>query len=275
MTHMKRKHALWVFAILLSSAVAAGIDSLLQTGNRVQADINRALALTLRQCAPDRIDADTIRVYRSHIQEVSIRDTAYLTITISDEKNHHKAQLQASSGLTLARLWALSDQRASGTLLMAAVLWLLLSIPMRRSDNRAEINSQRGPASLTAEVNNRGCSLLDVPSSWCSATLDTSSAFHIGRLCYNEHSHRFTVNGLPVHFTPMQHTLMELFMAAPNHILTHQEICDRLWPRKPDASATLYTLVRRLKPVLQDSAGLTIDCQRGVSYQLNVMTISV
>ena len=61
---------------------------------------------------------------------------------------------------------------------------------------------------------------------------------------------------------------MELFWQAPGHRLSQQEICDRLWPKKPDASATLYTLIRRLKPVLRAETGMTIVCRRGDSYQL-------
>ena len=68
----------------------------------------------------------------------------------------------------------------------------------------------------------------------------------------------------------MQLSPMEMFLAAPDHRLTQREICDRLWPRKPDASATLYTLIRRLKPVLEEAGGLRIDCLRGEAYQLQV-----
>ena len=244
---MRRIYVLLVFFVLLGSSVAAGIDSLVQTGNRAQQDVNRALTLALRQCEPDRIDADTIRVYRSHIQEAFIRDTAYLSITMTDG-DHHRPQLKASTGLTLSRLWALSDQRASGTLLGLAVLWLLLSLTTEIHRNNTG-NTENAP----------------VVSTICPHVSDVS---RMGSLCYDESHHRFIANGQEVHFTPMQHTLMELFMTAPDHTLLQQDICDRLWPKKPDASATLYTLIRRLKPLLHDVAGLHIECNRGQSYQL-------
>ena len=266
---MRRIYVLLVFFVLLGSSVAAGIDSLVQTGNRAQQDVNRALTLALRQCEPDRIDADTIRVYRSHIQEAFLRDTAFLSITMTDDGDHRRPQLKASTGLTLSRLWALSDQRASCTLLTAAILWLLLSLTTEIHRNHTE-NTENTPAvSSTFPHVSETCPSPSTAFPCISESFPcVSDVSRMGSLCYDKSRHRFTVNGQEVHFTPMQHTLMELFMAAPDHTLLQQDICNRLWPKKPDASATLYTLIRRLKPQLHDVAGLHIECNRGQSYQL-------
>lgn len=228
---MKPQAAFLVFFLILSASVAAGIDSLVCTRQRVQLDVNHALSLTLRLCEPDRIDADTIRVYRSFIAMDAVRDTAYLSFAVSD-KNRCPV-LTANTGLTLTRLWSLSDQRASGALAALAALWLTLCLYWNR----------------------RRCEMM-------GNTLSMSA------LTYDATQHRFFANGREVHFTPMQRSLMEMFWSAPHHQLTHQDICDHLWPKKPDASATLYTLIRRLKPILHDATGITIECQRGESYQL-------
>ena len=68
--------------------------------------------------------------------------------------------------------------------------------------------------------------------------------------------------------TPMQEQLMAMFMASPHGELTIREICDALWPGKPDASETLYTLIRRTKRVLEDSSPYRIESNRGRSYLL-------
>ena len=68
----------------------------------------------------------------------------------------------------------------------------------------------------------------------------------------------------------MQHRLLVLFMQAEGHRLTKQDICDQLWPKKPDASDTLYTLIRRLKPVIEANSRLRIACDRGRSYSLTL-----
>ena len=225
---MKPQTALFVFLLLLLSSVLTGIDSLYRVERQAQQDVDHALALTLQQCEPDRIDADTIRVYRSLIAMSAVRDTAYLSFVIREEEQEHRAQLTANTGLTVWKMWALSDQRASGVLLVMSALWLLLLrfLPLKR----------RTPL--------------------------------LGMLSYDDRLHLFYAQGCELRFTPMQHQLMELFMAAPEHRLSQQDICHHLWPKKPDASATLYTLIRRLKTILGETADVIIECQRGESYQL-------
>jgi DNA-binding response OmpR family regulator len=66
----------------------------------------------------------------------------------------------------------------------------------------------------------------------------------------------------------MQQQLMELLWQSPTHQLPKNEICDALWPKKPDASETLYTLVRRLKPIVEQHSNLRIEADRGKSYGL-------
>lgn len=229
---MKPQLAISVFLLLVSSAVLTGIDSICRTERRAQQAVDQALARTIELCEPDRIDTDTIQVYRSLITMNGVRDTAYLTLDMRDEER--QLRLSARTGLTFAGLWELSDQRASGALSGVAVLWLLLCLFLKPV-----------PSSRTEEQN-------------------------IGIFRFDQSRQCFYAGGRPVHFTPMQQTLMELFWQAPGHRLSQQEICDCLWPKKPDASATLYTLIRRLKPVLRAETGMTIVCRRGDSYQLTV-----
>lgn len=59
-----------------------------------------------------------------------------------------------------------------------------------------------------------------------------------------------------------------MFMLSDNHTLSKHDICQRLWPKKPDASATLYTLIKRIKPVIEASSNLRIESDRGKSYTL-------
>ena len=62
--------------------------------------------------------------------------------------------------------------------------------------------------------------------------------------------HFVDARGNKVKLTPMQQQLMEILWQSPSHHLSKAEICDALWPKKPDASETLYTLIRRLKPII-------------------------
>ncbi len=76
--------------------------------------------------------------------------------------------------------------------------------------------------------------------------------------------------GTVVKLTPMQQQLMEMLWQAPMHQVSKAAICDALWPKKPDANETLYTLVRRLKPIIEQHSDLKIEVDRGKSYGLKI-----
>ena len=92
-----------------------------------------------------------------------------------------------------------------------------------------------------------------------------------GGLTYSEEEGCFyAADGSHVQLTPMQHQLMEMFFHSPSHCLSKAEICDALWPKKPDASDTLYTLIRRLKPVIEQHSNLKIESDRSKAYRLTI-----
>ena len=68
----------------------------------------------------------------------------------------------------------------------------------------------------------------------------------------------------------MQHALREMLITAAPHTLSKKEICERLWPKKPYANDTLYTLVRRTKPIIETNSQLLITLDRGKSYTLAI-----
>ena len=76
--------------------------------------------------------------------------------------------------------------------------------------------------------------------------------------------------GCELKLTPMQQQLMEMLWQSPLHQLSKAEICDALWPKKPDASETLYTLIKRLKPVVEQHSCLKIESDRSKAYSLKV-----
>lgn len=92
-----------------------------------------------------------------------------------------------------------------------------------------------------------------------------------GGLVYSENDRRFfDARGEHVKLTPMQQQLMEMFYTSPSHLLTKKEICETLWPKKEDANETLYTLIRRLKPIIEQRSELRIESDRGRAYELKV-----
>ena len=76
--------------------------------------------------------------------------------------------------------------------------------------------------------------------------------------------------GRRIKLTRMQQQLLEMFFRSETRQLTKTEICDALWPKKPDASETLYTLISRLKPVIEQHSDLKIESDRGRAYELTI-----
>ena len=85
-----------------------------------------------------------------------------------------------------------------------------------------------------------------------------------------QNGHFVDARGNKVKLTPMQQQLMEMLWKSPTHQLSKTEICNTLWPKKPDANETLYTLIRRLKPIIEQHSGLKIEANRGKSYGLTI-----
>ena len=85
-----------------------------------------------------------------------------------------------------------------------------------------------------------------------------------------QHGRFIDAKGCVVKLTPMQQQLMEMLWLSPTRQLSKTEICDALWPKKEDASETLYTLIRRLKPIIEQHSDLKIEVDRGKSYGLTM-----
>ena len=146
-----------------------------------------------------------------------------------------ETKLVAEANCSFATTFMMSDQKASGSLLIVAMLWLLGSLWYVRR-NRPELIVQ---------------------------------GLSYGGIVYNNDKF-ITQSGEQIHLTPMQHSLLEMFITAETHTLSKQEICDRLWPKKPDANDTLYTLIRRIKPIIEAHSALKIESDRGRSYSLKI-----
>ena len=230
-----KKLPISIFLFVMLMAFVSAFTSYKSTSKRISEDVNNALALTKYQMPCDVVSADTIRCYRNNITIAELRETACLAMRTVRKGNRHETELIAEANCDFATVFMLSDQRASASLMLAGILWLIGStIYMRR--HKPELIVQ-GIAYGGIIVNND----------------------------------RFSIaTGERIHLTPMQHTLLEMFLKSDDHTLTKQEICDRLWPKKPDANDTLYTLIRRIKPIIEANSNLKIESDRGRSYSFKI-----
>ena len=222
-----------LFALIVASSLTS-LGCYSSTSRQVREDMDRALALALEEQQTDVISRDTVRTFNSHLQIAALRGKATLAV---DTRGH---KFKAYARCSEATIFRLSDQRPATVLWVLTGCWALFVWYRRR---QAVVGGQ------------------------LAAALPAGKTF--GGLTYSEADSRFyAADGSRVQLTPMQHRLMEMFFLSPSHSLTKTEICDALWPKKPDASETLYTLIRRLKPVVELHSDLKIASDRSKAYCL-------
>ena len=230
-----KKLPILISLFIMTSAFYSSMCSYRSASDRIETDVNNALELTLAEMQCDIVSADTIRCYRNYLTISELKDTACIAMRTVRKGERQETEMVAEANCDFMTVFMLSDQRASGVLLFTGILWMMGSLwYMRRFKPELIVEGQR-----------------------------------YGGLIYTNEKF-MTSKGEQIRLTPMQHTLLEMFMLAENHSLSKQEICDRLWPKKPDASDTLYTLIKRIKPIIEAHSNLKIESNRGKSYTLGI-----
>ena len=281
--------ALTLLLVVLS--LGFGYRSYSETEQRIVSDLSQALQRTILQHKDLWLNTDTIQTY-AKLQEVMgapvsvngssrkfahalsitrLKDVSSLSLHILKKNdpttvfNEIPVGYLASdtliwlsnaadaSGLTLsfrgyARcsagfIFSLSEQALPASLLLVALIWGTFSFFHFR--RRIPATPQSQPQELITFGN---------------LSLSTQEACF-----YNDRQERLKL-------TPMQYSLMEMFYLSSSHLLFKSDICQSLWPGKENADETLYTLVRRLKPIVEDNSNLKITTDRGRAYGLEVKT---
>jgi len=257
---MKQQHAVLVlFALIIASSLTS-LGSYRSTSQKVIKDMDRALAITMQEQQSDVISQDTIRTFNSHLQIAALRGKATLAV---DTRNR---QFKAYAHCSEATIFSLSDQRPAALLWVLTGCWAMFLFLSEKLRVKSEEFAAALPTSAAAEPT----------SAAANSSLFThhSSLPPFGGLTYSEAEGRFyAIDGNEVQLTPMQHQLLTMFFLSPSHSLSKAEICDALWPKKPDASDTLYTLIRRLKPVIERYSDLKIESDRSKAYRLTIKKI--
>ena len=231
---MKQQYAVVVlFALIIASSMLS-LTSYRTTKQLVTADMSQALAKALEEQQSNVISADTIRVFNSHLQIEGLKGKAILAVDTKlvggEKREKGRERCEVRPQVSAATILSLSDQRPSMILWSIALIWSLLCFYQHR--HRIAMGMYGGLIL---------------------------------------HDDRFIdVKGIEVKLTPMQQQLMEMLWHAPCHRLSKTEICDALWPKKEDANDTLYTLIRRLKPIIEAHSDIKIESDRGKAYRLTI-----
>ncbi len=242
---MKPYHSFLIFLGFICCAVLSSIHSYNCTQRDIIQDMNQALAQTLSRKKEGWITPDTIQDYRSHLKIPEIRKHSFVYYALDKEtsglhshkikweKNSRILEFQGYADCSVASIFFMSDQRLTGSLSVIALLWILFSFAYFRKHQKDMIIFGNMMLSITEK-------------------------------------NFYNLKHEPIHLTPMQQELMFLFFSTSDHKLTKNEICENLWPKKTDASETLYTLIKRLKPVILQKGNIKITSDRGKDYQLQI-----
>ena len=230
-----KKLPILIFLLLCLTAMATSCGSYRKAERNIENDLKQALAKTINEKGMETMRQDSIRAYRS----IARTEGEMMTIAVGDEtlrRHLRNPQLGEMAFITYTVRcerggWKVTfDTEAKCS---AVMIWSL-------SDQRL--------------------------SAWLAvmALLSLALSFR-GR----RQSQPITMDSFSAtHLTPMQRQLMEMFVASGSHRLSKHEICDALWPKKDDASETLYALISRLKRELDKTSSFDIISDRGRAYIL-------
>ena len=230
-----KKLPILIFILLCLSAMATSCGSYRKAERNIENDLKQALAKTINEKGMETMRQDSIRAYRS----IARTEGEMMTIAVGDEtlrRHLRNPQLGEMAFITYTVRcerggWKVTfDTEAKCS---AVMIWSL-------SDQRL--------------------------SAWLSvmALLSLALSFRCRRQLQPITMDSFSAT----HLTPMQRQLMEMFVASGSHRLSKHEICDALWPKKDDASETLYALISRLKRELDKTGSFDIISDRGRAYIL-------
>lgn len=286
------------FAMLLLS-FSFGFHYYTQTEKAIIADLNQALQHTVMQNSRLWINQDTLQTYsrlstlfgnpvsiESYNQEFSealnfVSIKGYTGILVQVKNKKEAAGPQPITGKELMGTYLASD----------TVIWISANADTTgRFAEDIGISFQgyaKCPTGLIFRLANNTLSILFLLLSILSGCLylyirriqqidtteDNNTAIAVGNLLLAVDRTSFCKeNGEKLKLTPQQYTLMEMFFLSPTHILTRTDICENLWPGKMNADETLNTLVRRLRPLIEENSNLKITTDRGRAYILELQS---
>ena len=260
---LKPYHSILIFAILMTAAMFSSVSNYRKAQYAIIKDMDQALSQTLQERQDQWITPDTIQSYRSHLSIGWLKETSILCYAVEDKKTCQRERSLFDKGPSE------SNQLANMT--SKQMLLDKHSIQGYANCSMADIfgtSNQRMPLSFSLLAMLWGCFALYYHRRMAGLHEPQQEAF--GSLSYFSEEDTFynIETKEDIRFTPMQHQLMQMFLRNAHHQLSKQEICEALWPKKPDASETLYTLIRRIKPIIESSTNLMIESERGKAYRL-------
>jgi hypothetical protein len=288
MNYRLQRNALFT-AVVLLLFVSFGWEThnFTTTRSNIVVSLNRALQQTVNKHAVTWLTTDTIKAYNL-LQEKMGGALSVHTFDKTFAEALPFATLRRNSGIQIRLLprntQFFTDELSDGYLMSDTILWM--SPTNEASQTKRQMLSFRGyaecPFSMILSLSHPVGPL----TLFClTIILGLISSYYINHrqkkmneelgivsfgnlsLCASENCF-YDEQHQRIRLTPLQYSLMAMFFQSSSHLLSKAEICQELWPGKDNAEETLYTLIRRLKPVIESNSNLYIKTNRGKAYQL-------
>ncbi len=265
---MNPNRALLLTFVLIAASAAFGIHSHLVTQTLITCDLNRALEQTAMQQQQVWLSKSTMENY-TRLQE-----------TMGPSVNMKVGNRAFADALSIPKI-----KSASGISFCVLKPGANLENSMEKlngyvvSDTLCWCTADANAGQLIVAVRGYArCSTADIfrlsNQKASGALLTLAILWMVGSTLYLRRRKQTAPLLAPAYdtlpLTPMQYALMELFYQKESHRLSKTEICQALWPGKENADETLYTLIRRLKLVLEQHSNLQITTDRGRAYELKI-----
>lgn len=286
---MKHYASVLVFIVLIGSSALASIGSYRATESMVVENLNTALRYAIAERQATWLTHDTIASYRRmqgamdaplainvrdeavcRRMSAALRDETFVqlqlldarfnedesaggclcsdTIVWTDRQQNASIAIRSVARCSQAAIFSMSDQRLPVALCAMSLLWATFVLVRR---------GKLGPVACVEQ------------SQAASGVLPVCLNSSIGGVTMRDDSF-FDNDGHEMHLTPMQRRLLAMFFNSPSRKLSQQDICSELWPKKDDASETLYALITRTKKAIEGRSVLRIEVDRGRGYALTV-----
>lgn len=283
---MKHYTSIIIFVALIVSSAIASIGSYQATEREVLDNLNVALQQAIAKNKSTWLTQDTIANYRrmqgtmATPLAINIRDNTvckyvgenlrhitfvemqlvdkkydasqstngYLcsdTIFWTDTQQNASIAIRSVAQCSMATIFAMSDQRVPAVLCLLAMVWAAFMFKKKKTMEMAVVCQQVSQSTIPTYPSIGGIVLRN----------DTF----------------FDKDEQEIHLTPMQRKLLTMFFDSPDHKLLQSDICSSLWPKKDDASETLYALITRTKKAIESRCGIKIEVDRGRSYSLTLL----
>lgn len=260
--------------LLVVLSFGFGCRSYRQAEQRIVSDLNQALQRTVWQNKDMWLNTDTLQAY-ARLQEVMDAPVSVSCSTRKFARALSIPQLKGVASLSLhilkkdAPATAVLHDVPTGYVASDTLVWLSTAGAADAAE-AADAETEADASCLTLSFRGYArCSAgmifslsqQKLPAVLLGAAL-LCGVFSVFRVRRRER----------LKLTPMQYSLMEMFYLSSSHLLPKADICRSLWPGKENAEETLYTLIRRLKPIVEDNSNLKITTDRGRAYGLEVKT---